>query len=246
MWSTRSHAAVFFICPIGNPDSLLRHRADVLAEQVCEPVAAYRRCNFFRADRLIEPGLIIEQIIMNLLAADFVVADLAGGNPNVMYELAIRHATGKPCVCLKQPGEKTPYDIAPLRVLDVSESDADSLVETRNSLIEITRQIDESGVGPKSPNSEALGPWRLRADIFGIASSDLEPVFKHYAALRVTLVQIREVERSGNAIGPVLNDMAREIDYLEGTIESLTKKSGYPSPKSYVQMAAVYRGVKLM
>ncbi len=196
-----------------------------------------------RADHLAEAGLVVEQIIWYLLNARFVVADLAGGNPNVMYELAIRHVTGKTCIGLGLPGEKTPYNIAALRVFDVDDTDPDSISSTRQSMIEMARDIDESGIGPKSPISEALGVWRLAAQPFAIATSDLQPLFSEYGALRVILAQHREELRSGKVPKSFLSDIARELDYLEATLASISNKTGFPSPKSYVRVEAVRRGL---
>jgi hypothetical protein len=52
----------------------------------------------------------------DLQTADLVVADLTGANPNVYYELALRHSTAKPFVHLAREGTEIPFDI---RVMDV-------------------------------------------------------------------------------------------------------------------------------
>src|SRR4029078_4419259 len=46
----------------------------------------------FRADREVRAGDIIVDMFQELLVADLVVADLTVDNPNVWYELGIRHA----------------------------------------------------------------------------------------------------------------------------------------------------------
>ena len=62
-------------------------------------------------------GNIMDQVIDSLDRADLVVADLTGSNPNVFYELAIRHSIGRAYVTVKEetgdPNEdRTPFDIA--------------------------------------------------------------------------------------------------------------------------------------
>ena len=52
----------------------------------------------------------------DLQAADLVVADLTEANPNVYYELALRHATAKPFIHLARDRTKLPFD---LKVMDV-------------------------------------------------------------------------------------------------------------------------------
>lgn len=46
-----------------------------------------------------------------LITADLLIVDLRGTNPNVMYELGIRHAFNLPTIPLKDPGTKLPWDI---------------------------------------------------------------------------------------------------------------------------------------
>jgi hypothetical protein len=46
----------------------------------------------FRADEEIRAGHIIADMFQELLMADLVVADLTIENPNVWYELGVRHA----------------------------------------------------------------------------------------------------------------------------------------------------------
>ncbi len=52
------------------------------------------------------PGVAMQEITRHLVEDDIVVADLAIDDPNVYYEMAIRHAVGKPIINLgmsKQP-----------------------------------------------------------------------------------------------------------------------------------------------
>lgn len=46
-----------------------------------------------------------------IVEADLVIADLRGLNPNVMYELGIRHAFNKPTIHLRDVHTKLPWDI---------------------------------------------------------------------------------------------------------------------------------------
>lgn len=99
--------ACFVVCPIGADGSETRMRADLLSDFVIEPVLAASPFSMVvsRADKLGQPGFITNQIIKELETADLVVADLSDGNPNVFYEVAIRHVTRRPFIHLITKGQ---------------------------------------------------------------------------------------------------------------------------------------------
>src|SRR5215468_7344209 len=55
-----------------------------------------------RGDDLFTPTDILEDIWQAINAADFVIADITGRNPNVLYELGIAHTLAKPVLILSQ------------------------------------------------------------------------------------------------------------------------------------------------
>lgn len=67
-----------------------------------------------RADNL-TGQIIIEDIWSIINECAFVIADMTTKNPNVMYELGIAHAIGKPAILITQEVSKTPFDITHLR-----------------------------------------------------------------------------------------------------------------------------------
>lgn len=91
-----------------------------------------------------------------------VVADLTGKNPNVFYELAIRHALRRPYVQVIQKGERIPFDVAGVRTIEVDHRDVDSVGAAR---LEIERQrqaTTANGAEVESPISVAVDLDRLR------------------------------------------------------------------------------------
>ena len=59
-------------------------------------------------------------IIQNLFSADIVVADLTDHNPNVFWELGIRHSFKHGTVILAEKGTKFPFDISRLGIHEYS------------------------------------------------------------------------------------------------------------------------------
>ncbi|MEO0500830.1 MAG: hypothetical protein AAF205_09785, partial [Pseudomonadota bacterium] len=91
-------ATCFVISPIGKADSDTRKRSDKLLKYVISPVLENRGYHVERADKISEPGIITNQIVNKIVECDILVADLSELNPNVFYELAIRHGLKKPFI----------------------------------------------------------------------------------------------------------------------------------------------------
>ena len=64
------------------------------------------------------PGqAIVQDIWHSVRKARLVVAELSGRNPNVMYEIGLAHAIGKPIVLLARSEEDVPFDLRALRYI---------------------------------------------------------------------------------------------------------------------------------
>lgn len=70
-----------------------------------------------------QPGAINDEIRTHLAYDPMVLVDLGGAdpeddpNPNVMYELGIRHALGMPLVIMAWEGQRLPFDVSNQRVI---------------------------------------------------------------------------------------------------------------------------------
>ncbi len=107
----------FVIAPIGNPESDIRRHTDGLLESVIEPVLKGLDYNVEVSHKIDETGSISKQIIERILVADLVIANLSSLNPNVMYELSIRHCACLPVICLAEVGTVLPFDISDERTI---------------------------------------------------------------------------------------------------------------------------------
>lgn len=123
----------FIITPIGNASSEIRRKADGVINSVLKPILEEMNIKPIVPHESDIPGPIDDTIIKYILNCHLCIANLTGLNPNVMYELAVRHAANKPIVCIIEDGTQLPFDITTERVLFYT-NDMQGVIELRNKL----------------------------------------------------------------------------------------------------------------
>lgn len=130
----------FIITPIGDDQSEIRRAADGVIDAVIIPeleAIGFSNDNIKVAHRMPNPGSINQQVIEKILESDLAIANLTTLNPNVMYELAIRHAVRKPVIQILQKGtKKLPFDVIEERTI-FYENDMSGVIELSKSLREM-------------------------------------------------------------------------------------------------------------
>jgi len=136
----------FVIAPIGEKDSETRKRSDKVLAHVFVP-ALSDEYEVTRADKISQPGMITSQILQALQDSDLVIADLSEHNPNVFYELAVRHAVEKPIIHVTDPKWKIPFDVAGFRTIEFDFTDLDSVASAIEQIKEQVREIHAGNSG---------------------------------------------------------------------------------------------------
>jgi hypothetical protein len=84
---------------------------------IIKPAAEEAGLRSLRADEIFGPTEIVKDIWKAIKDAGIIVAELTTRNPNVMYELGLSHAIGKPVIMLSQNIDDIPFDLRSLRCI---------------------------------------------------------------------------------------------------------------------------------
>lgn len=135
-------AVCFYITPIGNEDSEQRKHSDFFMEYVVMPALKEFGLKLIRADQIGKAGMIGKQVLEHILKSRLVIADLSFHNPNVFYELCLRHATRLPTVQLIRATEGIPFDLEQYRTIRIDTKDLyDFFPKLQTYISEIANQV---------------------------------------------------------------------------------------------------------
>ena len=157
------------LAPFGHPDRDRYEQAVETWERIIEPACVEVGLMPIRADKIAKAGEITEQVFRLIRDADVVIADVTGGNPNVMYELGLRHTLHKNTVQIGEYG-KLPFDISAIRTLQFSRTPA-GLVDGRKNLRETLAATLAEGSDPVT----ATRLWRAQNVAESVATAVVEP-----------------------------------------------------------------------
>jgi tetratricopeptide (TPR) repeat protein len=128
--------------PTGGPDI----NFDSVYEQAIRPAIEAAGMDPIRADEELTGGIIQKPMFERLLLCEFALADLTTANPNVFYELGVRHAA-RPATTLAifAKRQSLPFDIAYLRSLpyDLGEGNRFTSIEASALQSALTRRLKE-------------------------------------------------------------------------------------------------------
>lgn len=196
----------FVIAPIGESGSNTRKQSDQILNHVIRPVVATRGYRAIRADEIAEPGIITSQIIQHVVDAALVIADLSGQNPNVYYELAVRHATQKPFIQIIRKGESIPFDVFGTRTVFIDTHDLDSVEQAKQEMADQITTIESNSTPLDTPISVAMDLQQLRQ------SDDPTEQFV-VTVLSELSAQVREtVQYSTEHNDLVMTHLSRQLD----------------------------------
>jgi hypothetical protein len=165
-----------------------------------------------RADQISEPGMITSQVIQHIVDDPLVIADLTERNPNVFYELAIRHAIRKPLVQLIRKGEQIPFDVAGTRTIHVDHRDLDSVEEAKKEIVAQIKSLEADSSTLETPISVSLDLQLLKQSD-NPEQRSLADVLSVMSELRASIGGIEKRIENPESLIPV--------DYLRNLIDRI-------------------------
>lgn len=138
-----------------------------------------------RADSRLDQRGILAKIVSGIAEADLVIADVTATNPNVMYELGIAHALGRPTIMLSQDTSRLPFDIKayPVQPYSTHFSRARDLlnrlrelgVAHKSGFLEFSNPVtDFLPTGKSSPIPDANATPAVAAEPYGMVEFRLD------------------------------------------------------------------------
>jgi hypothetical protein len=163
---------------------------DEYYEQIFKPAILEAGMEPHRADDLYRPGAIVQDIWAYTKAAMIVLADLSHKNPNVLYELGLAHAIGKPVIMVSESVEDIPFDLRALRVLEYDKNAPDCGEALKAKIVQAIGEV-------LGAPTAAVPPAFLEADECE-ARLEVSPLEKEVLALRQELESLKQRTAGGS------------------------------------------------
>ena len=123
-WNT----TCFYITAIGSEGSDARKHSDLFLNSLVQPAMDELGLDVVRADHIGSPGMITTNVLEHIKKSRLVIADLSMLNPNVFYEIALRHTCKLPIVQIIQKSDRLPFDVNQVNTIQIDTTDIYTLV----------------------------------------------------------------------------------------------------------------------
>jgi len=160
-----------------------------------------------------QPGAINDEIRTHLALDPMIVVDLGGAepeddpNPNVMYELGIRHALGLPLVMMAWKGQRLPFDVGNQRVI-MEDRDLIDLELNRKKLVSFIQAAKQGRYYRPMDAVSRLATIQAASESLG-EDSLLRALAQEVRDLRITLTPTAHYrgQRRRKEVIPTINTM---------------------------------------
>ncbi|MFZ2160612.1 MAG: hypothetical protein WAW02_00205 [Sideroxyarcus sp.] len=142
----------FVIMPISDTHGYESGHFGRVYEHILKPAIIQAGYVPVRADDAVKTDYIVVGIIQQIVESEMVICDFSARNPNVMYELGVRHAFNKPVALIKDRRTEKVFDIQGLRYVEYDDSLRIDTVQ--KDILKISAAISETAkAGAENLNS---------------------------------------------------------------------------------------------
>lgn len=202
----------FIITPIGGDNTEIRRAAEGIIDAVIQPILESLGFEVAVAHRMYRTGSITKQVLSRIINDDLVIANLSGLNPNVMYELAVRHSVRKPLVQICEKGTNLPFDINEERTIFFT-NDMAGVVEIKEQFEYMVKEAMED----KEPDNPVYRATEETMILKAVEKQDPEKfnILKRMDEFESKILSMLSKPKTKTPVNPPIN-----IDTFE-TLESV-------------------------
>lgn len=202
----------FVIMPYGrklDPATKSEIDCDRTYGRLLVPALEHAQLLYRRADRTVDPGVVLRPMIDNIAHSDLVIADLATSNFNVGWELGLRHLFRAATTLLIKPAgpHPTPFDVQALRTVRyrADDLDDDAVLEAWEALEPFLALADDGG---PAGASRVDSPVAATMDLTYASVAPIDPADDPSQVLAEQLARARELA-DPELVRPVIDGAAR-------------------------------------
>ena len=210
----------FVIMPFGikNDNQGNKVNFNEIYDSIIKPAIQELDLTCLRCDEISKSGMIHKDMFNHIYYSDIAIVDISVLNPNVFYELGMRHALKKGItIIIKRKNTQIPFNISGMRLIEYDEENVESSIRTR---LEIQAYI-KNGIKDRQLDS---------------------PIFDSIDNLvvRTKDVLIQKSERFDYKINP---KSSKKIGIITGSIDKIKDIDIWVNPENTnMQMAKYYSG----
>lgn len=148
----------FVIMPFSSSKTCSEDEWTEIFKNVIKPAVEKAGFNYTCSRANIHFGAIIEDILDNLNRSELVIADITDKNPNVLYELGVRHTLGGAAIVIAQNIDEVPFDLKPYIVKTYGWKSQPERNNFKRKIKEAIKYLEENPNKAVSPVRKYLNP----------------------------------------------------------------------------------------
>lgn len=205
---TQQPKRCFVIMPFSDPDGYAPGHFRKVYDQIIKPAVESAGYEAYRIDENGVSDLITTKIFKAILDCDMAICDLSSRNPNVLYELGIRHAFDKPVVLIKDNKTDRIFDIQGISTVEYRrERLYDEVIEDQKKISEAIKANENNSSGYSILNMVNLQKASYDASI----KDPYSPEINNALLMRIVIALEKKEQKQDN-FDKLFNNNLHSVD----------------------------------